>query len=40
VVDASVVVLAIQREADVVSRDAADIQRLLSAARARVTVLR
>jgi len=39
VVDASVVVLAIQREAEVVSDDAADIERLLSAARA-VRVLR
>ena len=39
VVDASVAVLSIQNGADVVSDDAADIQRLLSAARAKGTIV-
>ena len=39
VVDASVAVLSIRRGADVVSDDAEDIQRLLSAARAKVSII-
>ena len=39
VVDASVAVVAIRHEADVVSADADDIRRLLSAARATLTIL-
>ena len=39
VVDASVAVLAIQHGADIVSDDAADIRRLLSAARSRASVI-
>lgn len=39
VVDAAVAALAVQHGADIVSDDAADIRRLLSAARAKVTIL-
>ena len=39
VVDASVAALAMRHEADVVSDDAQDIRRLLSAVRARVAIL-
>lgn len=39
VVDAAVVVLSIRRGADIVSADAKDISRLLSAARAKVAIL-
>jgi predicted nucleic acid-binding protein len=39
VVDASVAALAMRREADVVSDDAEDIRRLLSAARVKVSIL-
>jgi len=39
VVDASVAVLSIRRGADVISDDAEDIRRLLSAARANVSIL-
>ena len=39
VVDASVAALAMRHEADVVSDDAEDIRRLLSAARAKVSIL-
>lgn len=39
VVDASVAALAIRHEADVVSDDAEDIRRLLSAVRAKVSIL-
>jgi predicted nucleic acid-binding protein len=39
VVDASVVVLAIRHGADVVSDDVEDIQRLLSVAQVRVSIL-
>jgi predicted nucleic acid-binding protein len=39
VVDASVATLAVRHEADVVSDDAEDIRRLLSAARANVSIL-
>ena len=39
IVDASVAVLSIERRADVLSADADDIRRLLSAARAKVSIL-
>jgi predicted nucleic acid-binding protein len=39
VVDASVVVLSIRRQADVVSDDVEDIRRLVAAARAKVAIL-
>ena len=39
VVDASVAVLSIRHRADVISDDAEDIQRLLSGARARVSIV-
>jgi predicted nucleic acid-binding protein len=39
VVDASVAALAIRHEADVVSDDAGDIQRLLSVARSKVSII-